>query len=180
MAHALSQRLPAGMRAELRYAGGAAPGPGLPAVFVLDPEVTPEVDVGRGGVALCGIPPRALCAAPPRDCVALYLRPICPPPPPPPIPQALCWGAHKHGCSALTYRGVRAPDNNDRMPGSEIGRGLPPGARLTKPRVDDQPLPRSPQARVCRPAKPLGPHGSRLNKWLPVEWGAREGNEAVW
>ncbi len=85
------------MRAELRYAGGAAPGPGLPAVFVLDPEVTPEVDVGRGGVALCGMPPRALCAAPPRDCVALYL-PICPPLP---IPPALCWGS-KHACSALT------------------------------------------------------------------------------
>ena len=43
---------PAEMRAELRYVGGAAAGPGLPAVFALDPAVQPVVEVGREGVAL--------------------------------------------------------------------------------------------------------------------------------
>ena len=39
-------------RLELRYSGGATPGPGLPERFVLDPEVTPFYDVGRFPV--CG------------------------------------------------------------------------------------------------------------------------------
>ena len=71
------------MRAELRYAGGAAPGPGLPAVFVLDPEVTPEVDVGRGGVLSAGSL-RAPCAplppatASPCTCVPFALPPLLP------------------------------------------------------------------------------------------------------
>ena len=34
-------------RLELRYSGGATPGPGLPEKFVLDPEVTPFYEVGR-------------------------------------------------------------------------------------------------------------------------------------
>ena len=39
-------------RLELRYSGGATPGPGLPEKFVLDPEETPFYDVGRFPV--CG------------------------------------------------------------------------------------------------------------------------------
>ena len=34
-------------RLELRYSGGATPGPGLPEKFVLDPEVTTFYEVGR-------------------------------------------------------------------------------------------------------------------------------------
>ena len=34
-------------RLELRYSGGATPGPGLPERFVLDPEVTPFYEIGR-------------------------------------------------------------------------------------------------------------------------------------
>ena len=102
---ALCQRLPA------NASGAALCGRGCSGPWVAGGVCARSRSDARGGrwprrCALCGIPPRTLCAAPPRDCVALYLRPICSPPPPP-IPPALCWG-HTHACSSLTYIIVRA------------------------------------------------------------------------